>query len=95
MIRLNFDQETAISILTGVIVIFLSKCITFFPNNKFASILIRDVLMILILGFTFPLYYIKIIKRKSISIIGIQKLKLGISFLINIIAAIFLLAKFI
>lgn len=66
-----------------------------FPNNEFASIFLRDVLMILIIGFIFPLYFICIIKNKSISVLGIRKNKLGISLIINILLAISLLTMFI
>lgn len=93
--HLSFDKETAVTFISGFIVILLSISMLFFPNNKFVSFLLRDILMILVVGYIFPLYYIKIKKNKSLSVLGIHKQKLGISLLLNIIFAISLLTMFI
>ena len=64
-------------------------------NNDIANIILRDILMILVLGFFFPLYFTIIENKKSVSVLGIHKKKIVISLAINIIAAIMLLVMFI
>lgn len=95
MFHFNLDKEVVTGIISGFFMIFLSVSMNFFSNNKFSNFILRDILMILLLGFFFPLYYIVIIKKRPISVLGIHTQKLGISLLINIIAAVSLLAKFI
>lgn len=95
MIQFDPDNDTLITIISGIIMIALSVSMNFFPNNKIASFFLRDFLMILLLGYAFPLYFIIIHKNRSISSIGITQRKLKLSLLINILAAISLLANFI
>lgn len=75
-------------------IVILSVIMTIF-NNDIANIILRDILMILVLGFFFPLYFTIIENKKSVSVLGIHKKKIVISLAINIIAAIMLLVMFI
>lgn len=63
-------------------------------QSEIINILPRDICMILLLGFFLPLYYIVIVKRKSLSVLGIHKDKLTASLIINIIAGLSLLGMF-
>lgn len=64
-------------------------------NSEIINIVCRDILMILFLGFFTPTYYILIIKKKNISVLGITKNKLTLSLAINVAAGISLLVMFI
>ena len=80
--------------LSGVGIVILSVIMTIF-NNDIANIILRDILMILVLGFFFPLYFTIIENKKSVSVLGIHKKKIVISLAINIISAIMLFVMFI
>ena len=89
-IHFSIDRESLIGMLSGVGIVILSVIMTIF-NNDIANIILRDILMILVLGFFFPLYFTIIENKKSVSVLGIHKKKIVISLAINIIAAIMLL----
>lgn len=93
-IHFSIDRESLIGMLSGVGIVILSVIMTIF-NNDIANIILRDILMILVLGFFFPLYFTIIENKKSVSVLGIHKKKIVISLAINIIAAIMLLVMFI
>ena len=93
-IHFSIDRESLIGMLSGVGIVILSVIMTIF-NNDIANIILRDILMILVLGFFFPLYFTIIENKKSVSVLGIKKKKIVISLAINIIAAIMLLVMFI
>ena len=86
-IHFSIDRESLIGMLSGVGIVILSVIMTIF-NNDIANIILRDILMILVLGFFFPLYFTIIGNKKSVSVLGIHKKKIVISLAINIIAAI-------
>ena len=54
-IHFSIDRESLIGMLSGVGIVILSVIMTIF-NNDIANIILRDILMILVLGFFFPLY---------------------------------------
>ena len=82
-IHFSIDRESLIGMLSGVGIVILSVIMTIF-NNDIANIILRDILMILVLGFFFPLYFTIIENKKSVSVLGIHKKKIVISLAINI-----------
>lgn len=73
-IHFSIDRESLIGMLSGVGIVILSVIMTIF-NNDIANIILRDILMILVLGFFFPLYFTIIENKKSVSVLGIHKKK--------------------
>lgn len=65
-IHFSIDRESLIGMLSGVGIVILSVIMTIF-NNDIANIILRDILMILVLGFFFPLYFTIIENKKSVS----------------------------
>lgn len=94
LLRFRVDTNTIAGIISGSLMILLSILMNCFPHNEAAQILLRDVLMIFLLGFVFPLYFILIRQKEDLSLLGIHKNKLKRSLLINIIFAAALLAIF-
>lgn len=88
------DKENIFGLICGFIMIALSAAMTLF-HNDFFNILLRDICMILLLGFFLPLYYILIIKKKTLSALGIHKEKLTVSLAINAAAGISLAFMFV
>ena len=76
-IHFSIDRESLIGMLSGVGIVILSVIMTIF-NNDIANIILRDILMILVLGFFFPLYFTIIENKKSVSVLGIHKRKIVI-----------------
>ena len=62
-IHFSIDRESLIGMLSGVGIVILSVIMTIF-NNDIANIILRDILMILVLGFFFPLYFTIIENKK-------------------------------
>lgn len=93
-IHFGIDKENIIGIANGLGIILLSCLMTIF-KNEIAHIILRDILMILVLGFFFPLYYTVIINKKPVSVLGIKKEKIIVSLIINLAAGIMLLAMFV
>lgn len=94
LFRFCADTNTMAGIISGSLMIVLSILMNCFPDNEVAQILLRDVLMIFLLGFIFPLYFTLIRQKEDLSVLGIHKNKLMRSLLINIIFAAALLAIF-
>lgn len=90
----DIDRETIFGLICSLIMVLLSVAMKFF-NNEISHIILRDLLMILFLGFFTPIYYILVVKRKNLSVLGVHKNKLTVSLAINVIAGIALLAMFI
>lgn len=93
-LHFDIDRENLFGMICGFVMILLSVAMTFF-DSEIANIILRDVLMILFLGFFTPLYYIVIVKKKNLSVLGFHKNKLILSLAINVIAGVSLLAMFI
>ncbi len=88
------DKENIFGLVCGFIMIALSATMTLF-HNEFFNILLRDICMILLLGFFLPLYYILFIKKRTLSVLGIRKEKLTTSLVINAAAGLSLAFMFI
>lgn len=93
-IHFDIDKENIIGMANGLGIILLSCFMAIF-KNEIAHIILRDILMILVLGFFFPLYYTAIINKKPVSVLGIKKEKIIVSLIINLAAGIMLLAMFV
>lgn len=89
----DIDKESIFGLICGLIMVLLSIAMTLF-DSEISNIILRDILMILFLGFLTPIYYILIIKNKSLSVLGVHKNKLAVSLAVNVIAGISLLAMF-
>lgn len=94
LLHFYIDRETIFGLICGFVMILLSLAMTVF-DNEVSNIILRDVLMILFLGFFTPIYYIVIVKKKNMSVLGFHKNKLIVSLAINVIAGVSLLALFI
>lgn len=93
-LHFDIDRENIFGLVCGFIMVLLSIAMTLF-NSETGNIILRDILMILFLGFFTPIYYILIIKKKNLSVLGIHKKKLTVSLTIDVVAGISLLAMFI
>ena len=93
-LRFDIDKENIFGLVCGLIMVFVSIAMALF-NSEISNIILRDILMILFLGFFTPIYYILIIKKKSLAVLGVHKNKLAVSLAINVIASISLLVMFI
>lgn len=93
-LHFDIDKENTFGLVGGLIMVLLSMAMSLF-DSEIGNIILRDILMILFLGFLTPIYYILIIKKKNLSVLGIHKNKLTASLIINVIAGMSLLAMFI
>lgn len=92
-LHFDIDRENIFGLICGFIMILLSMAMTLF-HNEIGNIILRDLLMILFLGFFTPVYYILIVKKKSLSVLGFHKNKLAVSLAVNMTAGIFLFVMF-
>lgn len=93
-IHFGVDKETLFALACGVLMILLSVAMMWL-GGEVASIILRDALMIVLLGFFTPLYYIVVVKKQSLSVLGLHKNRLAASLAINIVAGGALLAMFV
>lgn len=93
-LRFDIDKENIFGLVCGLIMVLVSIAMALF-NSEISNIILRDILMILFLGFFTPIYYILIIKKKSLAVLWVHKNKLAVSLAINVIASISLLVMFI
>lgn len=98
-LKFSPTKDTFVAFITGIAVILVSIALNLFSGESIGEeigfYLLRDIIMIAGIGFIFPVYYVTIIKKESISSLGVTKKKLGLSLLINIIFSILLLFQFI
>ena len=93
-IHFDIDKENIFGLICGLTMVLLSIAMIFF-NSEVSNICLRDILMILLLGFFTPIYYLLVVKKKKLSVLGIHKSKLIVSLAINVTAGISLLVMFI
>ena len=93
-LHFDIDKENMFGLVCGFIMILLSVAMTLF-NNEISSIILRDIFMILLLGFFTPIYYILVVREKNLSVLGLHKNKLIASLIINVVAGGSLLTMFI
>lgn len=93
-LRFGVDKETLFALTCGFLMILLSMAMTWL-EGEIANIILRDALMIVLLGFFTPLYYIVVVKKQSPAVLGLHKNRLAASLAINVVAGGALLAMFI
>ena len=93
-LHFSVDKETLFALACGALMILLSVTMMWL-DGEVASIILRDALMIVLLGFFTPLYYIVVVKKQSPAVLGLHKNRLAASLAINIVAGGALLAMFI
>lgn len=92
------DRSTKIAFILCIAIILLSVSMNLFNSMAFAlfmNIVIRDFLMIYVLGFCFPLSYVQKNESDNYKVLGITKNKLAVSLALNIVFSVFLLRIFI
>lgn len=92
------DKSTILVSVLGITIILLSVSMTLFNNTSvatFMNIVIRDFLMIYVLGICFPLLYVQKNEASKYSVLGITKNKLAVSLMLNVVFALALLSIFI
>ncbi|WDV44887.1 hypothetical protein PV797_15365 [Clostridiaceae bacterium M8S5] len=98
LFRFKPTRDTYIALMCGIIVITLSFTMSLFHEetilNKIVCVILRDILMILVVGIGFTLYYILINKKGSLADLGITKRKLPLSLIINVLLGVGLLMMF-
>lgn len=94
LFHLRLDLNAIVGLLCGTIMVLLSCTMNFFPDNTLAAVILRDILMIFALGFLFPLYFVLIKEKKSLSVLGIHREKWKVSLLINVVLAVALWVVF-
>lgn len=94
LFHLQFDFDAVVGLVSGAVMVLLSCAMNFFPDNTLAAILLRDILMIFVLGFLFPLYYVLRKEKKSLWVLGIHREKWKISLLIDVVCALVLWGVF-
>lgn len=87
LFHFHIDQKTVVGLFSGSLMVLLSCAMNLFPESTAAAVILRDILMIFVLGFLFPLYYVLIREKKSLAVLGIHTDKWKISLLINILSA--------
>jgi len=92
-------KDTAIAFVLGFLVIAISFGLFLFSGDtatdEIGFFVLRDLVMIFSLGFAFPLYYVLIIRKESLSEFGITRQKWLISLVVGVVLAILLLFQFI
>jgi len=97
LFRFEPQKSTAVAFATGLVIILLSTSMILFEDTQAETVLhiiLRDFLMIFVVGFCFPLLYVRS-KEHSFEALGITKRKLKTSLVLNLGLAVLLLASFI
>ena len=97
LVKFSPDKNTAVAFFLGVAIIVLSVTMLLFngtTHETTINIIIRDLIMIFILGFCFPIFYVGK-NENGYSALGITKIKLKLSLILNILFAAILLISFI
>lgn len=75
-LHFDIDKENIFGLMCGMAMLILSVAMMLL-HNEISNIILRDICMILLLGFLMPLHYILIVKKKSLSVWGLHKNKLA------------------
>ncbi|MDE5581069.1 MAG: hypothetical protein K2I95_06575 [Treponemataceae bacterium] len=93
-LHFSVDKETLFALACGLLMILLSVAMNWF-KSEIANVILRDALMIVLLGFFTPLYYIVVVKKQSPAVLGLHKKRLAATLAINVGAGGALLAIFV
>lgn len=97
-LRFSPGKETALAVRVGVAVIIVSVLMQFTGETGgglIARIVLRNLVMLLLLGFCWPLYYVLVKSREGLAALGVTRRKLKISLLVNVVLGAALLALFV
>lgn len=98
LFRFEPHKSTIVALTTGLLIILLSTSMILFEGSQVETILhilLRDFLMIFVVGFCFPLLYIRAKEEAPYEALGITKHRLKASLVLNVFLAILLLLSFI
>ena len=98
LFRFQPNKSTIVAFATGLSIILLSTAMILFKGSQIETImhiLLRDFLMIFIVGFCFPLLYVRAKEKYPYATLGITKHRLKTSLALNVFFAILLLLSFI
>lgn len=97
LFRFQPQKSTAVAFAVGAAVILLSMAMLLFQGSRMETalhILLRDVLMMFLVGFCFPILYVRANEERPCEALGITKRKWKRSLLLNVVFAALLLAGF-
>jgi membrane protease YdiL (CAAX protease family) len=99
LLKWETTKETQISFILGFLIILSSISLKYFNLDiligQIGFFIVRDLIMVIILGFTIPIYYILVVKKERLKDIGVTTNKLFISIILNLIFSILILLQFI
>lgn len=97
--RCQPTKDTAIAFILGFLVIAISFVLLLFSRDtlteKIGFFVLRDLIMIFVLGFAFPLYYVLFIKKEGLDVFGITKKRWLVSLIVGIVLAILIFFQFV
>ena len=97
LVKFTPSHETLIAFTAVAGIIMLSLALLLVPSTNFVApchIILRDIIMVLLLGFCFPLYYINLSERHGQRCLGVTRAKLGLSLKINLALGVLVFAFF-
>lgn len=97
LVKFNPSHNTLIAYTAVAGIIMLSLALLLVPAKSFVApchVILRDIIMVFLLGFCFPLYYINLSERHGQRCLGVTRAKLGLSLKINVALTIFVFAFF-
>lgn len=97
LFRFHPNKSTIVAFGTGLSIILLSTAMILFKGSQIETVLhifLRDFLMIFVVGFCFPLLYVRAKEEHPYATLGITKHRLKTSLVLNVFFAILLLLSF-
>ena len=97
LFRFHPNKSTIVAFGTGLSIILLSTAMILFKGSQIETVLhifLRDFLMIFVVGFCFPLLYVRAKEEHPYATLGITKHRLKTSLVLNVFFAILLLISF-
>ena len=97
LFRFHPNKITIVAFGTGLSIILLSTAMILFKGSQIETVLhifLRDFLMIFVVGFCFPLLYVRAKEEHPYATLGITKHRLKTSLVLNVFFAILLLLNF-
>lgn len=96
--RYDINQETKFAIVSGLIVVGLSFFLTIFTEDtavtKTVFFIFLDIVIRVMIGFCFPIYYLLINRKQGLEIFGLTKKNWKLSLLLGLVFAALLLMQF-
>lgn len=86
LFRFHPNKSTIVAFGTGLSIILLSTAMILFKGSQIETVLhifLRDFLMIFVVGFCFPLLYVRAKEEHPYAALGITKHRLKTSLILN------------